>query len=383
MKPVIFFYVQHLLGIGHQMRASVIAKSMAIAGMEVHYISGGFDNIKLDLGDANFHQLPPIKSSDASFSGLMDNNGQIVDKKYWHSRKIAIDKIIAAIKPDAYLIEGFPFARRKFSGEIMPIVKMAKNQNKPIFTSIRDIIVAPDKQKKIDLAVEHIEKYFDKILIHGDENFIALDQSWPNIDKIKQKLHYTGYVTHQYMPKKRPKNGAIIISAGGGAVGEKLLLTSLDLALNHANKQQIWRFLIGPNLVKNYMTKLKSLASGNINNNIIIENIRPDFRELLAKSKLSISQAGYNSVMDLMVTKTPAILIPFAEGSESEQSLRAKIMQQHGLCLCLNEKNLTVATLDQKIKQMAKLPPINHIPFALNGGYNTAEYIKSYILNKV
>ncbi len=351
MKPVIFFYVQHLLGIGHQIRASVIAKSMVIAGIEVHYISGGFNNIKLDLGDANFHQLPPIKSSDARFSGLIDNNGQMVDDKYWQSRKIAIDKTITKIKPDAYLIEGFPFARRKFSNEIIPIVKMAKSQNKPIFTSIRDIIVAPDKQKKINIAVEYIEKYFDKILIHGDENFISLDKSWPNIDIIKQKLYYTGYVADEYIPKKRPENGEIIISAGGGAVGEKLLLTNLDLALNHANKQQIWRFLIGPNLAKTCVTKLKSLASDNINDNIIIENVRPDFRDLLAKSKLSISQAGYNSVMDLMVTKTPAILIPFAEGSESEQSLRAKIMQQHGLCLCLNEKNLTVATLGEKLNK--------------------------------
>ncbi len=385
MKPVIFFYIQHLLGIGHQMRASVIAKSMTAVGMEVHYISGGFDNIQLDLGDVNFHQLPPIKSIDARFSGLIDNNGDIIDEKYWQSRKVAIDKIIEKIKPDAYLIEGFPFARRKFNNEIMPIVKMAKDLNKPIFTSIRDIIIAPDKQAKIDLAVEYIEKYFNKILIHGDENFISLDKSWPNIYRIKQKLYYTGYVSGKYIPNNRktnrPKDGEIIISAGGGAVGEKLLLTSLKLALSHANKQQIWRFLIGPNLVKNCTDKLKSLASDNINNNIIIENVRPDFRNLLARSKLSISQAGYNSVMDLIVTKTPAILIPFSEGSESEQSLRAKILQQHGLCLYLDEKNLTAATLNQAIKQMEKLPQINDIPFDINGGYNTAEYIKSYILD--
>ena len=36
-----FFYVQHLLGIGHLKRAVTIARSMAAAGLEVTLASGG------------------------------------------------------------------------------------------------------------------------------------------------------------------------------------------------------------------------------------------------------------------------------------------------------------------------------------------------------
>ena len=49
-KKRVFFYVQHLLGIGHQRRGATLARAMEAAGMEVTYVSGGTEIPNLNLG---------------------------------------------------------------------------------------------------------------------------------------------------------------------------------------------------------------------------------------------------------------------------------------------------------------------------------------------
>ena len=49
----VLFYVQHLLGIGHQRRGATLPRAMQRAGMQVTYISGGHGIPNLDLGGAD------------------------------------------------------------------------------------------------------------------------------------------------------------------------------------------------------------------------------------------------------------------------------------------------------------------------------------------
>ena len=42
----------------------------------------------------------------------------------------------------------------------------------------------------------------------------------------------------------------------------------------------------------------------------------------LDRAALSISQAGYNTVMNLLRAKVPAIVVPYDEGEETEQIFR-------------------------------------------------------------
>ena len=378
MKPTIFFYVQHLLGVGHQMRAGLLARAMVSAGFDVHYVSGGFNEMARPINGVTFHQLAPIRSSDAGFSSLVGENNNIVDDTYWSTRMTQMQKIVTAIKPNAYLIEGFPFARRKFSQEILTLLEGAKTQKTPVFCSVRDILVPPSSEAKSNLAIERAKHYFTKILIHGDENFIPLTASLPSIKGISAKLYYTGYVAPEPIKATRLKEGEIIVSAGGGAVGETLLQTALKVALKKACPTQVWRFLLGPNLPNVCVNALKKHQS----NSIIIEAARPDFQKLLAKSKLSISQAGYNTVMDLMVTKTPSVLVPFGKNRESEQPMRANLLEKHQLSVILKETELNPQTLSDAIEAALLLPTIDTVPFQLDGSKKSARYIKTYLTNR-
>ena len=55
----VFFYVQHLYGVGHLRRAAAIVKELTAQHFQVRLVSGGFSVPNLDLGGAELEQLPP------------------------------------------------------------------------------------------------------------------------------------------------------------------------------------------------------------------------------------------------------------------------------------------------------------------------------------
>jgi predicted glycosyltransferase len=79
--------------------------------------------------------------------------------------------------------------------------------------------------------------------------------------------------------------------------------------------------------------------------NVIVERFRGDFQTLLRNCRLSVSQAGYNTVMELLAAGTRAVVVPFAEGGETEQPVRARLLADRGLLTVVDPEALTPARL--------------------------------------
>src|SRR5688572_31361902 len=109
----VFFYVQHLLGIGHLRRAATLAQALERAGFEVTLASGG-----KPMEGYRVLQLPPA-SSDAAFQQLLDEHGNPVDDAWKRRRREALLAAYAAAAPDVLLIELFPFGRRQMRFELL------------------------------------------------------------------------------------------------------------------------------------------------------------------------------------------------------------------------------------------------------------------------
>ena len=58
---------------------------------------------------------------------------------------------------------------------------------------------------------------------------------------------------------------------------------------------------------------------------------RSDFASLLNGAALSVSQAGYNTVCDILRAGCRSLLVPFSAGGETEQSVRAERLARLGL----------------------------------------------------
>jgi predicted glycosyltransferase len=73
---------------------------------------------------------------------------------------------------------------------------------------------------------------------------------------------------------------------------------------------------------------------------VILERFRDDFPSLLRGATLSISQAGYNTVLDVISTGVRAVVVPY-EGSGDEQPLRARVLAERGYFKVVPEGELS------------------------------------------
>jgi predicted glycosyltransferase len=191
---------------------------------------------------------------------------------------------------------------------------------------VRDILHAPAKPERVDDTHRLLAQYYDGVLVHGDPNLIPLERSWPRAGEIADLLHYTGFIDAGARPSQTGRQGAggILVSGGSSAAGLPLYRAALEAARLDTDRR--WTILVGSGVGLADRERLAALAP----DNATIAPARPEFRDLLRASTVFVGQAGYNTVVDLLATATPAVLVPFEAGGETEQSLRATILARPG-----------------------------------------------------
>lgn len=361
--PKLLFHVQHLLGIGHLMRAAAIARACAADGIEVHVASGGIDPGHVDWGAARLHRLPVCRASGAGFEGLVDAEGRPLDDAWMERRRDTTLALAARIDPDILLVEGFPFARRKFQVELLALMAWMGDRRRPVASSVRDILVRPPKPIRRRQALAWARDHVDRILCHGDPDFEPLEASFPDLAALRERIVYTGYVApHPPLARAPEPRAEVIVSCGGGAIGGDLARVVLKAkALSRADTMP-WIFRMGPNLPIEDRPDPAALPPG-----IVLEPAAPDFLERLTAARLSVSQAGYNTVMDLMRARVRAVLCPFGAGDETEQPRRAELLAARGLAHVVPSGTLTPESLAAAADAALDGPPPGPVPFALDG----------------
>ncbi|MDK4740148.1 MULTISPECIES: glycosyltransferase [unclassified Rhizobium] len=371
-SPRVFFYVQHLLGIGHLARASRIASAMAKDGCEVTVVTGGVPVNGFPGPDVTSVTLPPVVASSAGFSGLADQLGNAVGEDFLAARRDQLLDAFRTASPDIVIIEAFPFGRRQMRFELLPLLDAVARANpKPkLYTSVRDILQQQKKPGRDEETVALLRDHFDGVLVHGDPNFVRLEETFPLTSAISDKITYTGLVAPP-LPPEPPEIFDIVVSAGGGAVGHDLIRASLEAASRVAVDRR-WLLVTGPNLPEQDFAALTGDAPGNVD----LVRFRKDFPSLLRGAELSISQAGYNTVGDLLVTGCRSILVPFTAGGETEQSVRAERLEKLGLALALPEAGLTTDQLADAVETALSRPKPSNPDIDLAGAERTSAVIR-------
>lgn len=330
MKLRALIAVTHLLGSGHLVRALHLARALADGGFEVTLASGGTKLRTAPDSRVAFVQLPPIKTAGVDFRNLLDEAGRPIDEARRALRKAMLNELAESLRPDVVITEHFPFGRRQLADEFLGLIAAVKaaNPKSIALSSIRDVLVTPRPDRIIE-AERRIAEHFDAVLVHGDASFLPLEASWPVGPALAKALRYTGYLTGPEEIVPIVENGEIIVSGGGSAAS--LPLFEIVIAAAGPRSERRWRILAGQGVTEAEFARLKDLAPAHV----VVERARPDFPALLAGCALSISQAGYNTVLDLVRAGRPAIVVPFDAGAETEQAIRAAAMERAGLARCL------------------------------------------------
>lgn len=338
----VLFYVQHLLGIGHLKRAVVLAHAMRRAGLQVTLVSGGEAVPVIDSSGIDWVQLPPARAADMSFKVLLDENGAPVDDAWREGRRDLLLQVFHRLRPQVVMVELYPFGRRQMRFELTPLLEAAwaMAPRPRVVSSVRDILVEKSDPRRNREMVELALNRFDRVLVHGDPQLIPFDETFPFARELGERLTYTGYVAD--LSAVPPTDGnnvrrGVLVSAGGGAVGDDLLQMALAARPLTRLAAAPWRLLAGDNLAETTFRDLVARAPAGV----VVERARRDFVALMRGAALSISQGGYNTVVELLGTGTPAVIVPYAGGEETEQTIRARLLAKRGLVSVVDAEGLT------------------------------------------
>jgi predicted glycosyltransferase len=373
----LMIWVQHLLGTGHLERMRRIAEAASDAGFDVHFVTGGVPIPGRMPRDVTLVQLPPIRVADDSFSPLRDAGYRPIDEHY---RQARVAQLLAAYEraaPAVVLFETFPFGRRGLRFELFPLLeRIEATQPRPaVVASIRDILQVQEKAGRDQESLGWAQRWFDAVLVHGDARFVRLEDTFPLATGARVPIHYTGFVTAPGPgPARLPRElqREVVVSAGGGATGTHVLEAAIHARAHSALRELTWRVLAGPGVTEERFRALVAMAVPGV----VVERNRPDFPALLAAARVSVSQAGYNTVMDVLRSGAPAVLVPFEGRAETEQRARAQRLAELGVLVVLDERELGPETLAAAVDRAASRDAVGRWSFDTDGAARTSALLR-------
>jgi predicted glycosyltransferase len=321
MKPALLFYCQHSVGLGHLMRSYALCEKLADRFRVVLLCGGELPQGITPPDNTEIVALPPLGVKPGE--GFGSGDPRYTTEDAWAIRAQRIHEALRRTRPKVVLVELFPFGRAKFARELVPLLEAARDQGAFTACSLRDILVSTrsNQREHDDRAATLANAHLDAVLVHCDPRFARLEETFKPAEPLTIPVHYTGFVTKRN-DAKRERGDHIVVSAGGGRVGAPLLKAAIEASQGHA-----MRAIAGPLMPQADYDELRDTAPANVE---LIRSV-PDLAAELSRAKASISQCGYNTALDLLRTRVPALVIPYATPEEDEQTRRARRLEQLGV----------------------------------------------------
>ena len=421
-KKRIVFFSQHLLGVGHHFRNLQIVRALA-KRHEVYFVDGGREVHRIDIPLVTTIRLPAL------FKDLESQRTVCEDAKFslreaQEKRKQILLETIAQIQPDIFVIELFPFARTRLYKELIPAIQKARaiNPEVKVICSVREIIKkAPQKElarKKppdreasffiprmiwyavsfwrkdernkmlarlyYERVVPVLNRYFDYVLIHGDPRLFQLESFFPWIENIEIPIEYTGYVSEKLespdsdTQKTIEERGSyVLVSVGGGILGWDMITTAVQawkILCEHGYIQNMKMVIFAGVFMKDAeYDAIKKMCTGDA---FYLSRFTNNFLQWMQSAELSISQAGYNTCMNVLETGVKAILVPIPAERDLDQAPRAKKLSELGIADVIRSEELTLERMANAILERLESPLVEH-NIVLNGAERTEQLLSS------
>jgi predicted glycosyltransferase len=377
-RPRLLFYCQHSVGLGHLVRSVNLVDGLA-QDFDVTLLNGGPWPAELPQPPGVDIVHLPALGLDADYA-LVSRDERFTVEEAVRLRRSMIQDIFRDTAPHVVLVELFPFGRKKFASELMPLLEAARAARPAPFVacSLRDILVGSrrDQQGHDDRASRLTNEYFDAVLVHADARFATLEETFHPSVPLRTPVHYTGFVRGPVTrDRERDRDRRVLVSAGGGLVGAPLFRAAVEahprLLVDHGLRTVI---VTGPFLPEPVVDELIRRAEETTGLDVV--RYLPDLGDEMAASAVSVSQAGYNTTMDILGCTTPAVVVPYGEGREDEQAARARRLERLGALRVLDPDRLTGQTLADAVHDALDWTPLA-VPLALDGRTRTSELLRT------
>ena len=284
-----------------------------------------------------------------------------------HLRKQLISHVLLNYAPDIFLVDHMPHGAM---GELLPALEAIKHSriHTQVVLGLRDILDSPEvtiKRWHAEGAYDAIERYYARILVFGMQNVYDVVKKYQIPEGEAKKLFYCGYVTNlasasnadiiraRYLANQSVDTRLIVVMAGGGADAYPLMSALIDVLPKVLEDQQsVLAIITGPFMPADLIADLtRRSAELPI---FMMESVN-DSLSHIAAADLVIAMAGYNTSVEILRMKKPAILIPRA-GPSAEQRTRAKLFARKHWVDMIDPDELTPDKLAQRISYHLRHP---------------------------
>lgn len=373
-SPTLLFYCQHSLGIGHLARSFSLCEALSRRFNVVLLCGGKLPRTKSPPDGVQVVALPPIG---ATIDGRLVSHDRGLSLERAHElRRKKILETFRSVRPEVVLIEFFPFGKKRFSGELIPLLEevLSLGTAAPVAAcSVRDILVGRGRKQEEfdDRASELANDYFDAVLVHSDPTFARLDESFRPRVPLRTPVHYTGFVVSNGVSHNGSKPCRdLIVSAGGGIASAELLRTAVEA--HRLLGDLPMKIVTGPFLPEDDWQALQRQSVGR--RGLTLRRSVPDLGGELHAARASVSQCGYNTALDILRARVPALVVPFAERGEDEQTRRARRLERLGAVRVLDPADLRPQVLADEIRALLRFWP-RHVQLDMRGAPSTVRIL--------
>ncbi len=393
MRASVMLYCQHLAGIGHLVRTTELARALHAEGWDVLLVCGGNMPPNYTFPSGVMVERLEALQSDPEYTALAAcAAGQSLDevKTRRTKRLLALFDLFA---PDALITEMYPFGRKKFAFELLPLLERArKARPSPVIAaSVRDILVRKRDQAEHERRVlEIVNRYYDLVLVHSDELMQPLKATYALAGDIRPAVIHTGYIVseqqgpqadaveaaaQEFVAEELLGNEFILVSCGSGRLhaGQRLIDAALESAFA-VTRRFPHEILIcaGPLTPAAVFARYERMASGRSRVHLVHD--LPFLRNLLEHTALSVSLGGYNTVMEVLASHAQALVFPAEPNGDDEQRIRVESLAAKGQIRLLSEQDLISGRFAERIEEALRLP-LAVVPQQMDGAGTSAQVL--------
>ena len=367
-RPPLLFYCQHSVGLGHLTRSYALCAHLA-EWFRVVLVCGGSLPREIDPpAGVEIVPLPPLGIN--SGARFVSHDPRFTVERAWTVRGELLLRTLRALRPAVVFVELFPFGRAKFARELVPLLELAREDGAMTACSLRDILVTgrDDQAGHDERACRLANAHLDAVLVHSDSRVARLEETFGHADRLTVPIRYTGFVVAGRRLRPAAREPRVVVSAGGGLVGEPLLRAAIEAPRIGTGVPM--RAIAGPLMPQDGFERLRAQADG-VRDLELVRSV-PDLSSELAGAAAAVSQAGYNTTLEIVRAGVPALAVPYATPEEDEQLRRARRLERLGLLRVLEPDRLEPAVLAAEIERLLDFEPARS-DIDLDGGHGTCQ----------
>src|SRR5262245_44187625 len=152
---------------------------------------------------------------------------------------------------------------------------------------------------------------------------------------------------------------SMLVSVGGGRIGNDLLSCPVKASyILEQSQPHRMLMLAGPFLPEAEFAELGRVVADRPH--LTLRRYTQHFLSRLSEADLSVSMAGYNTCMNVLTTGCRALVLPFANPGNEEQTIRANKLEQLGLMQVIRPAELSPEVLADKSRVSLEMDPPRH-----------------------